>query len=145
MKASFFCNCRYLGPTTKGQWPVPADVYSAEAAQDSLELNLERARLCDELGYDWVSVAEHHFAPFSIAPNPMVLAGAMTQIVKRAKIALLGPDLPILNPLRVAEEFAMLDTMTGGRIIAGLIRQGTLSRPGQAARADGCPGAPIRV
>ena len=41
----------------------------------------------------------------------MVMAGAMGQVVKRAKMALLGRDLPILSPLRVAEELAMLDTM----------------------------------
>jgi alkanesulfonate monooxygenase SsuD/methylene tetrahydromethanopterin reductase-like flavin-dependent oxidoreductase (luciferase family) len=42
--------------------------------------------------------------------------------VKRAKIAVLGPTIPILNPVRVAEEFAMLDTMTGGRVVAGMMR-----------------------
>ena len=46
----------------------------------------------------------------------------MTQVVKRAKIALLGATIPILNPVRVAEEFAMLDTMSGGRVIAGMLR-----------------------
>jgi alkanesulfonate monooxygenase SsuD/methylene tetrahydromethanopterin reductase-like flavin-dependent oxidoreductase (luciferase family) len=52
----------------------------------------------------------------------MVFAGALTQVVKRARIALLGPNIPILNPVRVAEEFAMLDTLTDGRIVAGLLR-----------------------
>jgi alkanesulfonate monooxygenase SsuD/methylene tetrahydromethanopterin reductase-like flavin-dependent oxidoreductase (luciferase family) len=42
--------------------------------------------------------------------------------VRRARIALLGPSLPILNPVRVAEEFAMLDTLTGGRVVAGMMR-----------------------
>ena len=58
----------------------------------------------------------------SLNPNPMVMAGALTQVVKRAKIALLGPNIPINNPIRVAEEFAMLDTLTGGRVVAGLMR-----------------------
>ena len=40
----------------------------------------------------------------------------------RTKIALLGASIPILNPVRVAEEFAMLDTITNGRIIAGMLR-----------------------
>jgi alkanesulfonate monooxygenase SsuD/methylene tetrahydromethanopterin reductase-like flavin-dependent oxidoreductase (luciferase family) len=44
------------------------------------------------------------------------MAGALSQRVKRAKIALLGANIPILNPLRVAEEFAMLDALTGARI-----------------------------
>jgi alkanesulfonate monooxygenase SsuD/methylene tetrahydromethanopterin reductase-like flavin-dependent oxidoreductase (luciferase family) len=74
------------------------------------------------MGFDWVTVAEHHFAPMSLTPNPMIMAGALTQRVKRARIALLGPDIPILNPVRVAEEFAMLDTLTGGRIVAGMMR-----------------------
>ena len=42
--------------------------------------------------------------------------------MKRAKIALLGVNIPILNPVRVAEEFAMLDTLTNGRVIAGMLR-----------------------
>jgi len=45
-----------------------------------------------------------------------------TQVIKNAKIALLGATIPILNPIRVAEEFAMLDTMSGGRVIAGMLR-----------------------
>jgi alkanesulfonate monooxygenase SsuD/methylene tetrahydromethanopterin reductase-like flavin-dependent oxidoreductase (luciferase family) len=84
--------------------------------------SLEQFQLADELGFDWVTVAEHHYAPFSLTPNPMIMAGALTQRVQRAKIALLGANLPILNPVRVAEEFAMLDTLTGGRIIAGMLR-----------------------
>jgi alkanesulfonate monooxygenase SsuD/methylene tetrahydromethanopterin reductase-like flavin-dependent oxidoreductase (luciferase family) len=50
------------------------------------------------------------------------MAGALTQRVRRAKIALLGANIPILNPVRVAEEFAMLDVMTGGRVVAGMLR-----------------------
>jgi alkanesulfonate monooxygenase SsuD/methylene tetrahydromethanopterin reductase-like flavin-dependent oxidoreductase (luciferase family) len=50
------------------------------------------------------------------------MAGALTQRVKRAKIALLGANIPILNPVRVAEEFAMLDALTGGRVVAGMLR-----------------------
>src|ERR671939_29064 len=87
-----------------------------------MALGLEQFRLADELGFDWVTVAEHHYAPFSMTPNPMVMAGALTQCVKRAGIALLGANIPILNPVRVAEEVAMLDVMTGGRLIAGMLR-----------------------
>lgn len=122
MKLSLFCNTRYVGPAPSHTWPVPAAEYSDEVAARSMQITLDRAQLADQLGFDWVAVAEHHFAPFSITPNPMVMAGALTQVVKNAKIALLGPDIPILNPVRVAEEFAMLDTMTGGRIIAGFMR-----------------------
>ena len=87
-----------------------------------MQLSLEQFEMADQLGFDWVTVAEHHFAPMSLTPNPMVMAGALTQRVKRAKIALLGANIPILNPVRVAEEFAMLDTLTGGRVVAGMLR-----------------------
>jgi len=68
-----------------------------------MQASLEQFELADQLGFDWVTVAEHHFAPMSLTPNPMVMAGALTQRVKRAKIALLGSNIPILNPVRVAE------------------------------------------
>jgi alkanesulfonate monooxygenase SsuD/methylene tetrahydromethanopterin reductase-like flavin-dependent oxidoreductase (luciferase family) len=68
-----------------------------------MNASLEQFELADQVGFDWVTVAEHHFAPMSLTPNPMILAGALTQRVKHAKIALLGADIPILNPVRVAE------------------------------------------
>src|SRR5919199_1887873 len=111
-----------MGPAPRGTWPVPAHAFSAEVAQRSIEASLEQFELADQLGFDWVTVAEHHYAPMSMTPNPMVMAGALTQRVKRAKIALLGPNIPIQNPVRVAEEFAMLDVMTGGRVVAGMMR-----------------------
>jgi alkanesulfonate monooxygenase SsuD/methylene tetrahydromethanopterin reductase-like flavin-dependent oxidoreductase (luciferase family) len=122
VKAALFSAARYYGPAEDIGWPVASTVYSAEAARQSLQLSLDQFRMADELGFDWVSVAEHHYAPFSLTPNPMVMAGALTQVVKRAKIALLGSSIPINNPVRVAEEFAMLDTLTGGRVVAGMLR-----------------------
>jgi alkanesulfonate monooxygenase SsuD/methylene tetrahydromethanopterin reductase-like flavin-dependent oxidoreductase (luciferase family) len=122
MKASIFSLVPYMGATSGSVWPVAPGGYSAETAEQSMAFSLEQFELADQVGFDWVTVAEHHYAPMSLTPNPMVLAGAMTQRVRRAKIALLGADIPILNPVRVAEEFAMLDTMTGGRLIAGMLR-----------------------
>ncbi|MDP8922106.1 MAG: LLM class flavin-dependent oxidoreductase [Chloroflexota bacterium] len=122
MKAAIFSSVPYLGPVPRGVWPVPAQAYSPDVAERSMAASLEQFELADELGFDWVTVAEHHYAPLSLTPNPMVLAGALTQRVRRARIALLGATIPILNPVRVAEEFAMLDVMTGGRVVAGMLR-----------------------
>jgi alkanesulfonate monooxygenase SsuD/methylene tetrahydromethanopterin reductase-like flavin-dependent oxidoreductase (luciferase family) len=87
-----------------------------------MQVTFDQFRCADEFGFDWVTVAEHHYSGFSLTPNPMVMAGALSQIVHRAKIAVLGPTLPILNPVRVAEELAMIDTMSGGRLVAGMMR-----------------------
>ncbi len=122
MKAALFSPCTYTGPTAPGGWPTAATVYSQEIAAQVYAAALAQSRLADEIGFDWITVAEHHFGPFCITPNPMVIAGALTQVVKRARIALLGADIPILNPVRVAEEFAMLDTLSGGRLVAGMLR-----------------------
>ena len=122
MKAAIFTPVPYMGPAPRGVWPVPTATYSTDVAERSIDASLDQFELADQLGFDWVTVAEHHFAPMSLTPNPMVMAGALTQRVKHAKIALLGANIPILNPVRVAEEFAMLDAMTGGRVVAGMLR-----------------------
>ena len=65
-----------MGPAPEG-WPVPAKDYSAEVAERSMQTSLDQFALADQVGFDWVTVAEHHFAPFSLNPNPMVMAGAI--------------------------------------------------------------------
>ena len=120
-QASFCSPVFYFGTVASG-WPTPVDGYLVEEAARSMSTALAQFKLADELGYDWVGLTEHHFGPFSLTPNPTVFAGAMTQVVKRAKIALLGSLVPMLNPVRVAEEVAMLDTMSNGRIVAGMLR-----------------------
>ena len=82
---------------------------------------MDLLQLADELGFDWVAVTEHHFLP-RLSSAPMVLAGALSQRIRRARVAVLGPTLSILNPLKVAEEFATLDNLLAGRLVAGVLR-----------------------
>ena len=98
------------------QLPLPAGTcggrgsatqYEPEVAQNSMQLSLDQAKIADEAGFDWISVAEHHFAPFSVTPNPMVMAGAMSQVVKRAtdphgEIEIWGHHLAGLSDLVIA-------------------------------------------
>jgi alkanesulfonate monooxygenase SsuD/methylene tetrahydromethanopterin reductase-like flavin-dependent oxidoreductase (luciferase family) len=67
-------------------------------------------------------VAEHHYAARQLTPDPTVFAAALTQRIRNAKIAVLGVLLPMLDPVRVAEQFAMLDMLSQGRLIAGVFR-----------------------
>lgn len=123
MKLSFLASGGYQGAAGgPGAWPVAPQNCDPEVAARSLSLSLELAKRADDLGFDWVSVSEHHYAPLMLTPNPLVWAGALTQVVKRAKIALLGPVLPINNPVRIAEETAMLDVLSGGRVVALFLR-----------------------
>ena len=74
----------------------------------------------EELGFDGLVLNEHHQNIYGLMPSPNIIAAALTQRTKRAKIVVLGSLLPLyLNPLRVAEEYAMIDSMSGGRLIAG--------------------------
>ncbi len=76
----------------------------------------------EELGFDGLCVNEHHQNAYGLMPSPNVIAGALTQRTQKAKIAVIGNALPLYNPpLRVAEEFAMLDVMSKGRLIAGMV------------------------
>ena len=83
---------------------------------------IERLAYVEELGFDWVSVSEHHYSPRILTPSPIVSAAFIAAHVKRITIALLGPIVPHSNPVRVAEELAMLDTMAQGRLVVGLLR-----------------------
>ncbi len=84
---------------------------------------LDQMEFADKLGFDGVCLNEHHQTAYGMMPIPGVLAGALARSVKRAKLAILGRALPLLNnPLMVAEEYAMLDNLTRGRLIAGFVR-----------------------
>ena len=82
MKAALFSPMRYQGPSSGTGWPIAGTTYSVEAAEKSMRSALAQFRLADEVGFDWVTVAEHHYSPFSLNPNPMLTAGALTQIVR---------------------------------------------------------------
>ena len=84
----------------------------------------EQARLADELGYDSISFTEHHFhiEGFELSNNPVLLDLFVGMQTKRIRVGQLGIVLPTQNPIRVAEDVAMLDHMTGGRADAGFAR-----------------------
>jgi len=89
-KAAVFSIAPYQQSNRFRGWPVPVVGYSTEVGHDSMQRALEQFELADEQGFDWVTVAEHHCSPASLTPNPMVMAAAVIERVKRAKIALLG-------------------------------------------------------
>src|SRR5438105_900131 len=84
----------------------------------------EQAKLADALGYDSISFTEHHFhvEGFELSNNPIMLDLFIGMQTKRLRVGQLGVVLPASNPIRVAEDIAMLDHMTGGRANAGFAR-----------------------
>ena len=84
----------------------------------------EQAQAADALGYDSISFTEHHFhvEGFEISNNPVMLDLFVAMNTQRIRVGQLGIVLPAHNPIRVAEDIAMLDHMSGGRANAGFAR-----------------------
>jgi len=125
VKASFSYSFQYLGVGERGlplAPPVAPAHFEPETAQRSMDVGFELLQRADELGFDWISMSEHHYSPRQLTANPIVFAAAASKVVRRAKIAILGPTIPLLNPVRVAEEYAMLDLLSGGRAVIALLR-----------------------
>src|SRR5436305_11661720 len=75
------------------------------------------------LGFDVLAVNEHHQTAYGLMPSPIVTAAALARRTKRVKIAILGSALPLrAHPMMVAEEHAMIDVISGGRLISGFVR-----------------------
>src|ERR1051326_5398950 len=101
----------------------PNSHYDPEKGAELYHDYLDQMEFADQLGFDGVCLNEHHQTAYGMMPTPGVLAGALARSVQRAKIAILGRALALLNkPLVIAEEYAMLDSLTRGRFIAGFVR-----------------------
>ena len=99
---------------------VPNSLWDRDKTQGLYNEYIDQLVYGEELGFDGLVLNEHHQNVYGLMPSPNLVAAALTQRTKRAKIVVLGNLLPLhLNPLRVAEEYAMIDSMSGGRLIAG--------------------------
>ena len=86
---------------------------------------LEEYELVEEVGFDGIMLNEHHTAPFCMSPRVNLFAAILARITKRVKIVLLGNPLPIWdNPVHLAEELAIIDMISGGRLVPGFVRGG---------------------
>jgi len=83
---------------------------------------LEQCTLADELGFDAVWLGEHDFAPYGTMADTLLFGAAVAQVTKRIKIGTAVIVPTFTHPVRVAEQIAMLDVMSGGRFWIGLGR-----------------------
>ena len=92
------------------QWPEDrsqSDVFANEITQLSL---------AEEQGYDTAWLAEHHFSRYGIGPSIHLTAAHLAARTSRIRIGTAVTIVPFFHPLRLAEEIAMLDLMSNGRI-----------------------------
>src|SRR5476649_680608 len=86
---------------------------------------IEQYMLAEEVGVDGIMLNEHHNAPFCMQAKANVFAAILAGMTKNAKIVILGNPLPLCdNPIRLAEELAMIDMISKGRLVSGFVRGG---------------------
>lgn len=109
MKIGVFCIFDY--------WP------EVKSIQQYFRDFLDITQRADELGFDSAWVSEHHFTHYGgILPRPQVLLAAMAERTKRIRLGTAVSLVPFDNPIRAAEDFALLDVLSGGRLNLGVGR-----------------------
>src|SRR5207244_1598326 len=123
MKASYLGAMGYAQrfnfPTT---WPIPPSYHDPATSVRSYQEGMEECELSEEMGFDWISFSEHHYSGRIATGTPAVMAAAVAERCKKAKIAMLGHLLTLNNPVRVAEELGLLDHLTNRRLVIGFLR-----------------------
>jgi natural product biosynthesis luciferase-like monooxygenase protein len=98
------------------------DHYPAELGRTSRRFYdelLEQAEAAEQLGFASFWIAEHHFHEYGGIPSPPVWLAAAAQRTRRMRLGAAVVVLPFRNPLLVAEEYAMVDVLSGGRLNLG--------------------------
>ncbi len=103
-------------------YPLGPRHFKADVAVQTYAEHLAAGEEMDRLGYDGVGFNEHHCSPYGLMNSPNLMAAAAAQRTKKLKLLISGNLLPLHEPLRLAEEIAMLDCLSGGRVISGFAR-----------------------
>ncbi|MCW2946532.1 MAG: luciferase family protein [Actinoallomurus sp.] len=96
--------------------------FEGQTAKEVYDYQIEVAELCEELGFDGIWVAEHHFRDYGVIPNIFTLLSNLAARTERLRLGTGIVVLPLHNPVHVAEEAAMVDLLSGGRLEMGVGR-----------------------
>src|SRR5476649_988540 len=103
-------------------YPLSKRHFKADVAVRTYAEHLDAWEEMDRLGYDGIGFNEHHCSPYGLMNSPNLMAASAAQRTKRLKLLIYGNLLPLHEPLRLAEELAMLDCLSNGRLISGFAR-----------------------
>ena len=99
---------------------IDPKLFDAERAHLVYNEYLDEFAYAEQLGFDGLCVNEHHSNGYGLMPSPNLMASILARSTQNAAICVMGNSLALYNPpTRVAEEMAMLDCISGGRLIAG--------------------------
>ena len=99
---------------------IPNSLYDPVRGHELYNVYLDELEYAEECGFDGIGVNEHHANGYGLMPSPNLMAAALARRTSKSALVVLGNSIALYNPpLRVAEEFAMLDVISGGRLLAG--------------------------
>ena len=99
---------------------VPSHLFDPVKGHQDYNDSLDELEFADQMGFDGICVNEHHNNAYGLMPSPNLMAAMLCRRTSDASIIVLGNSLALYNPpIRVAEEFAMLDVVSGGRLVTG--------------------------
>ena len=99
---------------------IPSSLYDPVRGHELYNVYLDELEYAEECGFDGIGVNEHHANGYGLMPSPNLMAAALARRTSKSALVVLGNSIALYNPpLRVAEEFAMLDVISGGRLLAG--------------------------
>ena len=101
---------------------IPNEHFSPDVGGQLFNAYFDEAVYAEQMGFDGVMLNEHHGTPFCMGAVMNIEAAVLARITERVKIVLLGNPLPVADPLRLAEELAMVDMISGGRLVPGWVR-----------------------
>ena len=123
MKVEIFTPVVYYGDASRVEdWPLPARLFDSERGTLSIQRGFEQFEAAFDAGFDSLNLAEHHYSTSQMTPAPHLFAAALGERLPQAQISILGTDLPLHNPINVAEQYATLDNLLGGRLRFALLR-----------------------
>ncbi|HEX2277369.1 MAG TPA: LLM class flavin-dependent oxidoreductase, partial [Candidatus Tectomicrobia bacterium] len=101
----------------------PNTYFDPRTASDLFRRYFDEYQYAEEVGFDGLMINEHHNTPSCMDVEVNITGGILARITRRAKLLILGNLLPTTdNPVRLAEEIAMVDVISGGRVISGVVR-----------------------
>src|ERR1700758_1788419 len=99
---------------------IPSSLYDPVRGHEVYNDYLDQLEFAETVGFDGLGVNEHHANAYGLMPSPCLMAAALARHNSRAAPVVLGSWIALYDlPIRVAEEFAMLDVISGGRLVAG--------------------------
>ena len=105
----------------RGVWvDIPSHLFDPVKGHQLYNEYLDELEYAASVGFDGICVNEHHQNAYGLMPSPNLMAASLARRTNDAAVIVMGNSIALYNPpTRVAEEFAMLDCISGGRLVAG--------------------------